>query len=176
MGSPRRLTLAATAALALAPAAVHAAAAAPPAPLCPTRALASVARNAWAPARHELLPAGASVLRLCRFTMTGAAGLPGATGSREITDGGRIARLAHDLDALPPFPRQALPCPLDNGAQIDVLAAYPGGRRVTVLYETTGCDRVSNGDVVRIASGYHAEALAARLRRELTGGTWILLR
>jgi hypothetical protein len=156
------------AALAVAFAAAQAAATAPSAPRCPAHSISNVATNRWAPARRELLPPGASALRLCRFNGLVGTGEPKLAGSREITSAAQIAQLTHDLDALPPYPKLALPCPLDNGAQVDVLAAFPGGQRVTVSYDSTGCNRVTNGDIVSIANGYKDEALAARLRRELT--------
>jgi hypothetical protein len=171
---PARLILAllvAALALAVAVAATQAGAAAAPCPIDPT---ATVPKNAWAPARRELLPPGASALRLCRYD--GVRATRRFAGSREIAAAATIAQLAHDLDALPPYPRLALPCPFDDGSQIDVRAAYPGGERVSVEYDTTGCNRVSNGDVVAIANGYRDEALAVRLRRELTAGRWIWLR
>jgi hypothetical protein len=148
-----------------------AAATAPSPAVCPTHSLTAVAPNSWAPARRELLPTGALALRLCRFAGFAGTQPPKLAGSREVTSAAAIAQLTHDLDALPPFPKVALPCPLDNGSQVDVLAAFPGGHRVTVSYDSTGCQRVTNGDVVKIANGYRDAALAARLRRELTAGS-----
>lgn len=164
---PRRLIPLSLAALALALAAAQAAATTPAPPPCPAHSITSVATNHWVAARRELLPPGASALRLCRFNGLVGTGEPKLAGSRAITSAAQIAQLTRDLDALPPYPKLALPCPLDNGAQVDVLAAFPGGRRVTVSYDSTGCNRVTNGDVVSIANGYKDEALAARLRREL---------
>jgi hypothetical protein len=144
---------------------------APSPPSCPEHPATNVAANSWAPARRELLPPGALALRLCRYDGFAAdARPPVLAAQRGLTGGTRIAQLAKDLDALPPFPEQALPCPLDNGSQVDVLAVYPDGHRVTVQYATTGCNRVSNGDVTAIANGYRDAALAARVRRELTSG------
>jgi hypothetical protein len=156
------------AALAVAGAAAAAAPAAPAAPRCPAHSIATVAPNSWTPARRKLLPAGAGALRLCRYNGLVGTSRPKLAGSREISSAAQIAQLTHDLDALPPYPKLALPCPLDNGAQVDVLAAFPGAQRVTVSYDSTGCNRVTNGDVVSIANGYKDEALAARLRRELS--------
>ena len=164
---PRHLIPPSLAALTLAMAATQAAASPPSPPPCPAHSVITVATNRWAAARRELLPPGASALRLCRFNGLVGTGEPKLAGSREITSATQIAQLTHDLDALPRYPKFALPCPLDNGAQVDVLAAFPGGQRVTVSYSSTGCNRVTNGDVVSIANGYKDEALAARLRREL---------
>ena len=165
---PRPLIPLSLATLALAIAAAAAAATAPSAQQCPTRSLSAVAPDSWAPARHELLPPGAATLRLCRFSGFAGTRQPKLAGSRELRSAAQIAQLTHDLDALPPYPKLALPCPLDNGSQVDVLAAYPSGRGVTVSYDSTGCNRVTNGDVVSIANGYHDATLATRLRRELT--------
>ena len=153
-----------TAALALTVAATHAAATTAP---CPTHPASTVSPNRWPPAHLKLLPPGATTLRLCRFDGYAGTSPPKLASSSEITSTKLIAQLTHDLNALPAYLKLALPCPMDNGAQVDVLATYRDGEHVTVDYESTGCNRVTNGDVVRIANGYRDEALAARLRREL---------
>ncbi len=134
---------------------------------CPARVLFHVPANDWAPARAQLAPRGAAALRLC-----GYAGLNGAAPlalerSLLVNDGGLIAHLVDEFDALPPYPKGGLFCTLDDDSQVLALLTYPGGRRVTVALDETGCNRVSNGDVVRIASGYDNTPVGPRLVAEL---------
>ncbi|MGD0386993.1 MAG: carboxypeptidase-like regulatory domain-containing protein [Solirubrobacteraceae bacterium] len=164
----RAPTAAVLAVLALAATGVGARAAASVKPAsCPARVLRQVPANDWAPARAQLAPHGAAVLRLC-----GYAGLNGAAPlalerTLLVSDGGLIAHLVDEFDALPPYPKAGLFCPLDDGSQVLALLTYPGGRRVTVALDETGCNRVSNGDVVRIASGYDNTPVGPRLVAEL---------
>lgn len=163
-----RATAAVLALIALAAAGVGARAAASAQPLpCPARALPHVAKNGWAPASEELAPRGAAALRLC-----GYAGLNGAAPlalerSRLLSGGGLVTHLVDELDALPPYPKAQLFCTLDDGSQVLALFAYPGGRRVTVAVDETGCNRVTNGDLARIASGYDNTPVGPRLVAEL---------
>jgi hypothetical protein len=135
--------------------------------LCPTRTPVGVPKNDWAPASQALAPRGAVALRLC--------GYPGANDavplqlerSRLLTGEGLLTHLVDEFDALPPYPDVQFGCPLDDGSQVLALLAYPGGRRVTVALDETGCSRVTNGDVVRIASGYSDTPVGPRLVAEL---------
>jgi hypothetical protein len=134
---------------------------------CPPRVLFHVPTNDWAPASEELAPRGAAALRLC-----GYAGLNGAAPlqlerSRLLTGAGLVTHLVDEFDALPPYPKASLFCGLDDGSQVLALLAYPGGRRVTVEVDETGCNRVTNGDVARIASGYGNTPVGPRLVAEL---------
>lgn len=121
---------------------------------CPPRVLFHVPKNDWAPASQELAPEGAAAVRLC--------GYPGANGavplqlerSRLLTGERLVTHLVDEFDALPPYPKASLFCTLDDGSQVLALLAYPGGRQVTVAVDETGCNRATNGDVARIASGY----------------------
>jgi len=164
----RAPTAAVLALVALAAAGVGARAAANVQPLaCPTRVLLHVAKNDWAPASEELAPRGAAALRLC-----GYAGLNGAAPlqlerSRLLSGGGLVTQLVDEFDALPPYPEVGVHCPLDDGSQVLALLAYPGGRRVTVALDETGCNRVTNGELARIASGYDDTPVGPRLVAEL---------
>jgi hypothetical protein len=55
-------------------------------------------------------------------------------------------------------------CPADDGSQILALLAYPNGSQVTIGVELTGCQRVTNGDPVRIANGHLLTELAQLAR------------
>jgi hypothetical protein len=134
---------------------------------CPPRVLFHVPKNDWAPASHELAPKGAAAVRLC--------GYPGVNGavplqlerSRLLTGERLVTSLVDEFDALPPYPKASLFCGDDDDSQVLALLAYPGGRQVTVALDETGCNRVTNGDVVRIASGYGNTPVGPRLVAEL---------
>jgi hypothetical protein len=134
---------------------------------CPPRVLSSVPKNGWAPASQQLAPKDAAALRLC--------GYPGFDGSapslllersRLVTGAALVTRLVDELDALPAYPKGLL-CQLDDGSQVLALLAYPHGRQVTVALDETGCNRVTNGDVVRTASGYGDTPVGPQLVAEL---------
>jgi len=136
-------------------------------PSCPSRTLSAVPRNAWTPAGQELAPTGAAAVRLC-----GYAGLNGTVPlllerSRLLTDETLVTKLVDEFDALPPDPKAVQFCPLDDGSQVLALLAYPGGREVTVAVAETGCNQVSNGDLVRTADGYGNTPVGPRLVAEL---------
>ncbi len=139
---------------------------APQPPSCPARAPAEVAHNGWKAARDELAPRGASALRLCRYDGLNSPPALSLERSRLLSDPRLIAHLVDELDALPPFPRLPFACPMDDGSQILVLLRYTHGQSVTVAVDTTGCNRVSNGDLARIANGY-GNAVGPRLLAEL---------
>ena len=146
------------------------AAASPPA-ACPPHALTSVPANAWAPARSKLAPPGASSLRICRYSGLNAQVHLSLAGSRLLRAGSLQTHLIDELDALPSIPPGAVfshvaNCPMDDGSQILLLLAYPGAHAVTISLEETGCLRVSNGDLARIANGYR-NTVGSRLLAEL---------
>jgi hypothetical protein len=88
--------------------------------------------------------------------------------SRLVTQPGLVADLVRAFDALPPVPPIPFHCPSDDGSEVVALAAYRGGESVTVELDRTGCQRVTNGDLIRIASGYHDTPGAQRLESELS--------
>jgi hypothetical protein len=121
---------------------------------CPPRVLFHVAKNDWAPASQELAPKNAATLRLCGYSgVNGMAPLQ-LERSRLVTDERLVTHLADEFDALPPYPKVSPFCVLDDSSQVLALLAYPHGQQVTVALDETGCNRVTNGDVARIASGY----------------------
>ena len=133
----------------------------------PARMLSGVAKNAWAPASQELAPQGAVVLRLCGYPGANSAVPLQLERSRLLTGERLVTSLVDEFDALPPYPKASLFCGLDDGSQVLALLAYPGGRQVTVALDETGCNRVTNGDVVRIASGYSDTPVGPHLVAEL---------
>ncbi len=116
----------------------------------------------------ELVPTGPVALRLCRYSGFNDQ-LPLALArSRIVTQKVLVAQLAQELDTLPPFPtRHPFHCPSDDGSQIVALFAYASSQHVTVAVDRTGCNRVTNGDLVRIANGYQDTPVAQHLNTEL---------
>jgi hypothetical protein len=163
MGHVRALSglTCAAAALALAAAGSGAGAARPDA--CPAGPLSTVPPNAWSAARLRLVPRGAAAVRLCRYLGSSEAPPHGLAHSTLLAGRAAIARLEGALDALPAYPNAVFFCPLDDGSQVLALFAYAGGRHVTVAVQRTGCHRAGNGDLVRIASGWHDTPGAERL-------------
>jgi hypothetical protein len=150
-----------------------------PAPGHPTRCSAAAPPGApaerWAAARHELAPAGASEIRLCRYS--GLNDHPPMTlvRSRLLGRGRLVAQLLSRFDGLPSGPRGAVSCPADDASQILALVAYPGGREVRISVGLTGCELVSNGSVHRTTSGYgphprRGPRLLAQLKRLVGSG------
>jgi len=117
----------------------------------------------------ELVPDGPVALRLCRYAGINDP-LPLALArSRIVTQKVLVAHLAQELDTLPPFPTGHPPhCPSDDGSQIVALFAYASSQHVTVAFDRTGCNRVTNGDLVRIANGYQDTPAAQHLNTELS--------
>jgi len=139
------------------------------APGCARQALIELPVNAWAPARSELAPPGASAVRLCRYNALGVKPLRGLAAAALVSDSAAVGRIVHELDSLPKPPRQAF-CPMDNGAVIDLLIAYGStDHGVFVQVDLTGCTTVDNGSVIRTAAGTAAgKALLAKIEG-LTG-------
>lgn len=134
---------------------------------CPARVLFHVPKNDWAPANRELAPKGAAVLRLCGYPGANSAVPLQLERARLVSDERLVSHLVDEFDALPPYPKAGLFCALDDSSQVLALLAYPGGQQVTVALDETGCNRVTNGDVVRIASGYANTPVGPRLVAEL---------
>lgn len=142
-----------------------------PAAPCPARAPSSVDHNPWAPAQRQLVPPGAVALRLCRYAGLNDPLPLTLTRSRLLTtEHALIVRLARELDALPPLRPGLFACPADDGSEVVAMFAYAPHDNVTVAFETSGCARVSNGDLVRSASAaqpLHTEL--SNLTAPLTG-------
>ncbi|HEX2702730.1 MAG TPA: hypothetical protein VHM72_04785 [Solirubrobacteraceae bacterium] len=123
---------------------------------CAAKAPIELPVNAWAPARRQLAPAGASAIRLCRYNAFATHPLRSLARSALVTSAGSVTAIVAELDELPALPRGAFSCPLDDGAEIDALLAYPGGNGVVVQIDLTGCATVSNGSVMRTAGSSKA--------------------
>lgn len=99
----------------------------------------------------ELAPAGASMIRLCRFAGTHA--VPPQplklVHSADVRATGDVDRLIRELHRLPPM-AAAVSCPNHNGSQIVLLLSYPHGQTLVIDVELSGCQTVTNGAVYRI--------------------------
>jgi hypothetical protein len=117
---------------------------------CATKEPEAPGANAWAPARKDLAPAGASAIRYCRYNSLNTKPALHLAASALVTSPRTVKAMVAEFDALPVMPRGVF-CPLDDGAEIDALLAYSGGHSVTVRIELTGCATVGNGSVTRWA-------------------------
>ena len=106
-------------------------------------------------------------MRLCRYPGANSPGALRLAGTLLSTDRTLVHHVADELDALPRYPKGAVfSCPLDDGSEVLVLLAYPGGRRLTVSIGQTGCQNATNGDVGSLA-GLNANRVGPRLQAEL---------
>ena len=128
--------------LALVVGATSAAAKAPP--LCHTRAPQQVAPSSWAPAQTQLAPPGAGTIRLCRYDLERK--IARATLLRRQVWVGKLVR---ELNVLSPMPSGVVACPADLGPLIVALLAYPDGHTVTISADASGCQAVTNGNLIR---------------------------
>jgi hypothetical protein len=114
----------------------------------------------------ELAPAGASMIRLCRFSGTHA--VPpqplSLVHSADVRATAHVDRLIRELNRLPPMPA-AVSCPNDNLSQIVLLLSYPHGQTLVIDVELSGCQTVTNGSVYRIAARGNGPRLIADLRQ-----------
>ncbi len=153
--SPTRLALAAITASALAVGALPGAGAARSA-ACPPRSPRTIAANPWKPAQSELAPTGATRIRLCRYSGMNQHPALSLTGSRLIRGHRMIRQLVGRFDALPSPPPAAVICPMGDGSQILALLSYRRGHTVTVSFELTACNDVTNGDLYRTTANFGA--------------------
>ena len=123
-----------------------------PAP-CSKRSPASIARNGWSPPHVVLAPAGASAVRLCRYS--GLNAHPPLTLARAAlhTSPSLVRRLVREFDRLPALGPGVLVCPFDDGSEIVALLSYPDRHAVAISVGLLGCATVSNGNLHRTASG-----------------------
>lgn len=143
--------------------------------LCSHAAPRGISAERWSAARRELAPASASEIRLCRYSGLNDHPPLRLVRSRLLSHNRLVAQLVKRLNGLPSGPRGAVSCPTDDGSQILVLVAYPGGREVRISVGLRGCELVSNGSVHRTASGYgprprRGPRLLAELERLVGGG------
>lgn len=122
-------------------------------PRCPERVVAHLGPEQWAAARQRLAPARASAIRLCRYAGPNARRPFALIGSRVVRGGRLVSGLVGELDTLRPLPKGVISCPEDDGSQMLALLAYPSRQVVTISAGLTGCRIVTNGSVVRTASG-----------------------
>ena len=122
---------------------------------CAIREPGSISPSSWPPARRELAPAGATAIRLCRYSGVNAPGLPGLLLVRSTLHDipSLVSRMAREFDRLPAW-SGALWCPADDGSEIIVLLAYPDRHAVTIGVGLTGCAVVTNGSLGRTAFGW----------------------
>ncbi len=119
---------------------------------CSPKAPPSIRAAGWSAAHEELAPAGASAIRLCRYSDLNAHPRLALISSRLLRNPGIVRELVSKFDRLPSL-SGAVACPNDDLSQILAVPAYPGGRQVTVSVGLTGCELVSNGSVYRTAAG-----------------------
>lgn len=110
--------------------------------------------NPWPRAHRQLAPSGAHAMRLCRYSGLNVSPRTRLVRSRLLTNPALVTELVGQFNQLPPFPPGVFACPADNGSQIVALLAYPNGNHVTIMFELTGCQTATNGDLVRVANGY----------------------
>lgn len=138
---------------------------------CAAKAPTELPVNGWAPARARLAPPGASAIRLCRYNALGQRPARGLARSALVTDSQTVRAIVADFDSLRVSASPPAFCPLDDGAVIDALLAYPGGHGVVIQIELTGCANATNGNVTRTTAETQAgRDLLAAVER-LTGYT-----
>lgn len=109
----------------------------------------------------SLVPRGAVSLTVCRYN-----GLPGDPESVQgmpahkliaagtTSDGGTIARLSAELDAIRPLrPGATYGCPADFGSKLLAFFVYRSRPGDVVTIGLTGCNSITNGHVRRLGRG-----------------------
>ncbi len=96
-----------------------------------------------------LVPGSPQTLLVCRYDAAGSTSRPPArAGALRVRDPAVIARLARELDSLPPLPPRAS-CPVFGGRSELFAFGYRGARRARVRLVMEGCVPVTNGRVTR---------------------------
>jgi hypothetical protein len=135
---------------------------------CYRSAPARLPANRWPAARQQLAPAGAVAIRLCRYAGMNIRPRLKLLRSSPVTDPRLVAKLVHEFGELPSPSPGAEACPMDDGSQIIALLAYPHAHAARISVGLTGCRTVTNGYVVRTASGFgDPSAFGPRLVCEL---------
>lgn len=137
---------------------------------CTRRAPARLHAEWWSLARRDLAPAGASRIRLCRYS--GLNNHPPLAPVRSVlvSAPSLVRKLVREFDQLPSQGPSAIACPSDDGSQILAVLAYPGSRVVTIAVHLQGCEEVTNESVARLAAGFGSPPafgtkLVAQLKR-----------
>lgn len=125
-----------------------------PASGCLRRPPTRLAPEVWPPARARLAPRGARSIQLCRYSGLNAHPALALDRMRLLRTPPVLERLTRQLDLLPAPPRGPVACPSDDESQIVLTLRYPDGHAVPVDLELTGCRMVTNGTVLRTASGF----------------------
>lgn len=120
---------------------------------CPQRSPAVPVHQAWAPANLTIAPAGATSVRVCRYSGLNAHPPLRLTAGVLIRDRAEVDRIVWRLDRLTAGPTGPVACPSDDLSQIRVVLAYPGRRTVPVSVGLAGCGIVTNGAVNRTVAG-----------------------
>ncbi len=108
----------------------------------------------WSAAEHELAPAGASEIRLCRYSSLNAHPALRLTHARLLDQASLVTQLVRRFDGLPREPRRVFACPADDGSKIVALLSYPSGHQLQISVGLKGCELVTNGSVGRTAAGF----------------------
>jgi hypothetical protein len=132
---------------------------------CAKIAPSSIAPNSWSATSSELVPAGASSLRLCRYL--GLNARPPLRLARSVleTRPSLVSGIGAAFDSLPSPPPGPSSCPSDSGAEIVVFFAYPDGQAVTVGVRLSGCLAVTNGNLIRTTIAPSGSQLLSELKR-----------
>ncbi|HTX10309.1 MAG TPA: hypothetical protein VME22_16930 [Solirubrobacteraceae bacterium] len=69
------------------------------------------------------------------------------------------------------MPAGPINCPDDDGSEIVALLTYPGGQRLTIRVDLTGCGTVTNGSVVRTTMGTGSPSPLIRTCEDALGWT-----
>lgn len=141
-------------------------------PSCAHRGPRDIPPNTWAPTRSQLAPSGAIAIRLCRYGAVPDVVLQRST---LLTTPSLLKRLVAEFDRLPRPPLN-VNCPEEVGSEVVAHLSYHDGRRVTIRVGLTGCVLVSNGHLLRSASGFatpnpSGPELLAELGRLVSGLT-----
>ncbi len=138
---------------------------------CAAKAPSALPGNAWAPARRQLAPPGASAIRLCRYSALNQRPARALARSVLVSDAKTVRAIVSELDSLRVSASPRPFCPLDDGAVIDALLAYPGGNGVVIQIELTGCANANNGNVTRTTAQTRAGTELLASVERLTGYT-----
>ncbi len=72
--------------------------------------------------------------------------------SIRVTDPNALGQLVQELNPLPPFPRDLLPCPVNDGSYYRIDLHYMAGGDATIKVDATGCQAVYLGETKQAAA------------------------
>ncbi len=121
-----------------------------------------------------LVPSGAEALVVCRYNgMNASAGEPqfALRGAGATSDRAEVARLVHELDAIPAT-HGSYNCPYSD-LSLDVATfSYRSGPSVAVTVDTGGCNELTNDHVQRLGLGRPVVRQITELARPVSGLNW----